>query len=52
MIITLKKSMAMGSILFPVFSNIFMEHCEKLTFDMVGYKPALWLRYVDDTFVV
>jgi hypothetical protein len=32
--------------------NIFMEQFEKLALDAAPYKPLLWLRYVDDTFVV
>jgi hypothetical protein len=46
-----KHGMAMGSSL-PIVSNIFMEHFEKLALDSAQYKPSLWLRYVDDTFVV
>jgi hypothetical protein len=29
-----------------------MEHFEKLALDTTEYKPAKWLRYVDDTFIV
>jgi hypothetical protein len=47
-----KSSMAMGSSLCPVISNMFMEHFEQLALDPVSHKPAMWLRYVDDTFVV
>jgi hypothetical protein len=45
-----KEGMVMGSSLSPVVSN--MEHFEKLAVDMAKYKPARWLHYVDDTFVV
>jgi hypothetical protein len=41
-----------GSDLSPMVSNIFMEHFEKLALDSAQYKPSLWFRYVDDTFVV
>jgi hypothetical protein len=44
--------MAMGSSLSPVVSNIFMEHFEKLAIDTTDLRPAVWLRYVEDTFVV
>jgi hypothetical protein len=44
--------MAMGSSLSPVVSNIFVEHFEEIALDTAYYKPAKWLRYVDDTFVV
>jgi hypothetical protein len=47
-----KDGMAMGSSLSPIVSNIFMEHFEELALDSAQYKPSLWLRYVDDTFVV
>jgi hypothetical protein len=46
-----KDGMAMGSSLSPIVSNI-MEHFEKLALDSAQHKPSLWLRYVDDTFVV
>ena len=47
-----KDGMAMENSLSPIVSNIFMEHFEKLALDSTPYKPSLWLRYVDDTFVV
>jgi hypothetical protein len=47
-----KDGMATGTSLSPVVSNIFMEHFEKLALDSAQHKPSLWLRYVDDTFVV
>jgi hypothetical protein len=46
-----KDGIAMSSSLFPVVSNIFKEQFEKLT-ETADLKPAVWLRYVDDTFVV
>jgi hypothetical protein len=44
--------MAMGNSLSVVVSNIFAEHIEEIALDTANYKPAKWLRYVDDTFVV
>jgi hypothetical protein len=47
-----KDGMAMGSSLSPIVSNIFMGHFEKLALDSAQYKPLLWLRYIEDIFVV
>ncbi|PNF26841.1 hypothetical protein B7P43_G17376 [Cryptotermes secundus] len=47
-----KNGMAMGNYLLPIVSNIFTEHFEKLALYSAQYKSSLWLRYVDDTFVV
>jgi hypothetical protein len=47
-----KDGMAMGNSLSHIVINIFMEHFEKLALDSAPYKPSLWLRYVDDNFVV
>jgi hypothetical protein len=47
-----KKGIAMGSSLFLVVSNIFIEHSEERALDTADRKPAKWLRYVDDFFVV
>ena len=35
-----------------VIANIYMEHFETLAIESAKFKPATWLRYVDDTFVV
>ena len=43
---------AMGSPLSPVVANIFMEEFENEALQEAGSKPRLWLRYVDDTFVI
>jgi hypothetical protein len=44
-----KSGMAMGSSLSPIISNIFMKYFEQLALDSPPHKPAMWLRYVDDT---
>jgi hypothetical protein len=44
--------MAMGSSLSPIISNTFPEHFEQLAHYSALHKPATWLRYVDNTFVV
>jgi hypothetical protein len=36
----------------PIVSNIYKEYFEKLALNLARYKPSLWLRYIDDTFVV
>ena len=43
---------AMGSALSPIVSNIYMEHFEELALNTAQLKPDLWLRYVDDTFIL
>ena len=47
-----KEGAAMGNPLSPVVANIYMEHFEALAIESARLKPATWLRYVDDTFVV
>ena len=44
----------MGSSLSPVLANIYMEHFETLILDDIptDMKPVIWLRYVDDIFVL
>ena len=42
----------MGNPLSPVIANIYMEHFEALAIESAKFKPATWLCYVDDTFVV
>ncbi|GJQ68645.1 hypothetical protein Trydic_g17192 [Trypoxylus dichotomus] len=44
--------MAMGSPLSPALSNIYMEEYERREMDLFELKPKMWLRYVDDTFVI
>ena len=36
----------------PVIVNFFMERFEQLMLESVRLKPKVWLRYIDDTFVV
>ena len=47
-----KEDAAMGNPLSPVVANIYMEHFEELAMESAEVKPATWLRYIDDTFVV
>ena len=43
---------AMGSPLSPVLANLYMEFFEEMAIDTATHKPTLWIRYVDDTFVI
>ena len=43
---------AMGTRLAPSFANIFMYHFEEQHVYPYPYKPTLWLRYIDDIFMV
>ncbi len=42
----------MGSPLSPVLADLYMEFFEKMAINSAQYKPTLWLRCVDDTFVL
>ena len=42
----------MGSPLSPDLAELFMEEFELDTIENADLRPNLWLRYVDDTFVV
>ena len=42
----------MGSPISPLIANIFMEEFEVKTFPPSPTPPSLWLRFVDDTFVI
>ena len=43
---------SMGSPLSPVLADIFMEEFENSSLNTTDLQPNMWLRYVDDTFVV
>ena len=42
----------MGSPLSPVIANIYMEAFEEEALDKASKRPSMWIRYVDDTFVI
>ena len=41
----------MGSPLYPVISNFFMDDFEERALEQATHKSLCWFRYVDDTFV-
>ncbi|XP_046395470.1 uncharacterized protein LOC124162815 [Ischnura elegans] len=42
----------MGSPISPAVANIYMEDFETSALEKAPFKPSMWLRYVDDTFVI
>jgi hypothetical protein len=42
----------MGSSICPIVSNIYKQYFEQLAVDSSQDNLSLWLRYVDDTFVI
>ena len=43
---------AMGSPISPLIANIFMEEFEVKALSSIPHHPSLWLRFIDDTFVI
>ncbi|XP_019755307.1 uncharacterized protein LOC109534175 [Dendroctonus ponderosae] len=47
-----KEGVAMGSPLSSVVANLSMDKFEKTALSTALFKPTIWCRYVDDTFVI
>ena len=45
-------SHTMGSPISPLIVNLYVEEFEVKTFSTYPHPPSLWLRFVDDTFVI
>jgi len=43
---------AMGKIFAPSYANLFMAKMEQDFFNSTGYQPFLYLRYLDDIFII
>nr|CAX83713.1 reverse transcriptase [Schistosoma japonicum] len=46
------EGVAMGSPVSPIVANLFMHSLETNALSKCVYPPKLWLRYVDDTFII
>ena len=42
----------MGSPLSPVLADIYMEYFKEMALVSTSLKPSMWLRYIDDTFIL
>ena len=42
----------MGSPLSPVMAKIYMEYFKEMALGFTSINPFIWLRYVDDTFIL
>ena len=47
-----EEGLAMGSPLSSVMANIYMEYFEDMALNSAPLRPTMWLRYVDDTFIL
>ena len=47
-----QEGLVMGSPLSLVLANIYMECFEEMALGSTSLKPSMWLRYVDDTFIL
>ena len=47
-----EEGLAMGSPLSPVLAIIYIDYFEEMALGSTSLKPSMWLRYVDDTFIL
>ena len=47
-----QEGLAMGSLLSWVLANIYMEYFEEMALGSTSLKLSMWLKYVDDTFIL
>ena len=47
-----KRGTAIGTRMAPAYANIFMHDLESRLLDLAPVKPFLWLRYIDDIFMI
>ncbi len=47
-----KSGTAMGKSYSPVAAEIFMQEFERIALSSARYKPKIWIRYVDDVFLI
>ena len=47
-----EEGLVMGSPLSPFLANIYMEYFEEIALGSTSLKPSMWLRYVDDIFIL
>ena len=47
-----KRSTAIGTRMAPAYANLFMHHLESQLLNLAPVKPYLWLKYIDDIFMI
>ena len=47
-----EEGLAIGSPLTPLLANIYMEYFEEIALGSTSLNPSMWLRYVDDIFIL
>ena len=47
-----KRGTAIGTRMAPAYANLFMHDLESQLLDLAPVKPYLWLRYIDDVFMI